>query len=130
MISKVTLENYGVDPEVHNLIEFLVGMSFQFSIFNPITVHTIQQSYLENGLNSYLINCIAALMLPKYLLLRGILKPLPLKDNMFYIKSLHLLKCNSTSKSELALGSLYLLYLESSYGNYWGAMIHYGTSKS
>ncbi|KXN66638.1 hypothetical protein CONCODRAFT_11474 [Conidiobolus coronatus NRRL 28638] len=130
MIRKVNLENYGVDPKIHNLIEFLVGMSFQFCIFNPVTVQTIQKSYLTFGLNSYLINCISALMFPKYLLLRGIIKSLPLKDNIFYIKSLHLLTCSSTLKSEIALGTIYLLCFETRCGNLWGAMVHHGMAKS
>jgi hypothetical protein len=130
MISKVSLENCGVDPEIHNLIEFLVGMSFQFCILNPVTVQTIRRSYLAYGLNSYLISCIATLMLPKYLLLRGKLKPLPLKDNIFYIKSLYLLTCSSTSKSEIALGAMYLFFFETNYGNFWAALVHFGLAKS
>ncbi|KXN64850.1 hypothetical protein CONCODRAFT_13806 [Conidiobolus coronatus NRRL 28638] len=130
MISKVSLENYNVDPEIHNLIEFLVGMAFQFCIINPVTVQTIQQSYLTYGLNSYLINCIAALMLPKYLLLRGSLNPLPLNENIFYIKALHLFSNTSTSKTEIALGAIYLFCFETTYGNILGAMVHFGMAKA
>jgi hypothetical protein len=130
MIRKVKLKNHGIDPEIHNLIELLVGMSFQFCIFNPVTIQTIQQSYLTYGLNSYLINCIAALMLPKYLLLRGILNPLPLNENIFYIKALYLLSSSSTSKMEIALGAIYLFIFETNYGSYWGAIMHFIMSKS
>jgi hypothetical protein len=130
MIKKVYLPNHKTDPELHSLIEFLVGMSFQFCIFNPVTIQTIQQSYLTHGLNSYLINCIAALMLPKYLLLRGIINPLPLNENIFYIKALYLLSNSSTSKMEIALGAIYLFCFETSFGNSWGAIMHFIMSKS
>jgi hypothetical protein len=130
MISKVKLKNHGIDPEIHNLIEFLVGMTYQFCVMNPVTVETIQHSYLTYGLNSYLINCIAALMLPKYLLLRGILNPLPLNENIFYIKALYLLSNPLTSKTEIALGAIYLFCFETRYGNTWGAMMHLIMSKS
>jgi hypothetical protein len=69
-------------------------------------------------------------MLPKYLILRGILEPLPLKNNIFYTKALYLLTCSSTSKSEIALGAIYMFLFETSYGNVWAALVHFGLAKA
>ena len=69
-------------------------------------------------------------MLPKYLLIRGSLNMLPLNQNIFYIKALYLLTCPTTSKSEIALGNIYLFIFETSYGSSWGALIHLGMAKS
>jgi hypothetical protein len=98
-------------------------MSFQFCTFSPCTVETIQEAYYNSGLNSYLINSIAACTLPVYVMKRGEEDISP-KDNIFYLRTLYLLHNQKTSMKELILGTVYLLQIESSYDNMWAFFVH------
>lgn len=123
--NRVKLYNPNVNTELNRILEILVGLSFQFSFLCPVSVETIKECYKTNGINSYLVNCIAASMLPRYIILRGETKMLDLRDNVFYLKAIYLLNSNSTPLREILVGTAFIIWLEVSVGNVWSAMIHF-----
>jgi hypothetical protein len=119
-----------VPEPIEKLLEILIGMSFKFCLACPVSEYTVKEIYSEYGVNSFLINSIAACMLPKYLLLTGNTRYLDLKENPFYLKALFLLESPLTSAKEIMLGTIYLMLLEISHGNLWACFIHLGKFNS
>jgi hypothetical protein len=124
IIKRVRLNSGKVSESIEKLLEILIGMSFKFCLASPVSEDTVKEIYSDHGINSFLINSIAACMLPKYLLLTGNTKYLDLKENPFYLKALFLLESPLTSAREIMLGTMYLVLLELSHGNLWMCFIH------
>jgi hypothetical protein len=124
------LNNDKVPEPIEKLLEILIGMSFKFCLACPMSEETVKETYSMYGINSFLINAIAACMLPKYLLLTRNTRYLDLKENPFYLKALFLLESPLTSAREIMLGTMHLILLEASHGNLWMSFIHLGKFNS
>jgi hypothetical protein len=120
------LYNPNQSKNMNELISELVSMYFEYCTICIVSINTIVDCYERLGLNSYLVNCICACMMPQYLMLRGRSEGLELQDNIFYLRALFLFKCNSTAKMEIVWGTTTLLLLELQYGSLFNAFVHLG----
>jgi hypothetical protein len=120
--AKIPLKNPSIQPKLIGLMSNLIGISYKYCLDNPASIETVQHIFETQGFNSFLINCIAACTLPKYLRIKGDFDT-SAEDNVFYQRALFLLNSNKIELRDKLLGMIYLISFEVAFKGSWLAGI-------
>jgi hypothetical protein len=96
----------------------LIGIGYKYCLDSPASIETVQYIFETQGFNSFLINCIAACTLPKYLRIKGDFDTNP-EDNVFYQRALFLLSNENVALRDKLLGMVYLISFEIDFKDPW-----------
>ncbi|KXN64547.1 hypothetical protein CONCODRAFT_80950, partial [Conidiobolus coronatus NRRL 28638] len=101
-----------------DLMSDLIGICYKYCPDNPASIETVQQIFQTQGFNSFLINCIAAYTLPKYLRMKGDIDT-GTENNVFYQRALFLLNNENVTLRDKLLGMMFLISFEVDYKDPW-----------